>query len=141
MTLGIDIAEKYIGLEEVKNNLQLRQFFQKNSRNVDIDINPETTSWCAAFINACERTVGNKGTGKLNAQSFNIYGTEISSDNIQRGDILVFHFPFDSSWQGHVTYFDSKDASGNLNCLGGNQDNSVKYSIYDKQYLKHIRRP
>lgn len=138
---GIDIARKYLGLQEVRDKTAIIGFLASQARNKDIVIDPSVTSWCAAFMNACERASGNPGTGLLNAQSFNTYGSEITPDDAQEGDILVFHFPFDSAWQGHVTYFVSWDDADNLvKCLGGNQSNSVCYSNYVQDYIKHIRR-
>jgi uncharacterized protein (TIGR02594 family) len=140
---GIDIALKYEGLQQVRDNEKLRAFLQQESVHGDIAINPADTAWCAAFVNACERTAGNKGTGKLNAQSFLTYGMAINTwTQSQHGDIVVFHFPFDSPANGHVTYLDSWDDTDNLIlCLGGNQNHMVCVSRYLQDYIQAIRRP
>jgi uncharacterized protein (TIGR02594 family) len=139
--LGVDVAKKYIGLQEVRDNKQLKSLLHSMSINGDIAIDPAKTSWCAAWINFCQRSVGLKGTGMLNAQSFNTFGIEIKEEDAQEGDILVFHFPSDSEWQGHVTYFIEWDDDNNkVKCLGGNQSNSVCYASYSQDYIKHIRR-
>lgn len=138
---GIDIAKEKIGSHEVREKENLRHFFKTYARSGDIDIDPSKTSWCAAFINACERAVGYPGTGKLNAQSFNTYGKEVNQDDAQEGDIVVFHFASDEDWQGHVTYFvEWDDDTNTVKCLGGNQDNQVKYSNYSQDAIRHIRR-
>jgi len=139
--IGIDIAKQYIGLEEVKDGQEITYLLSTMAHNKDIVVVPSVTSWCAAWINFCERSVGNPGTGLLNAQSFNNYGTEINPDDSQEGDIIVFHFPSDSEWQGHVTYLHKWDDENNMvECLGGNQQNSVKYSAYNQDHIRHIRR-
>jgi uncharacterized protein (TIGR02594 family) len=140
--LGIEIAEEYMGLQQNRDNDRLRAFFEANSINGDIAIDPNTTAWCAAFVNACERKALRTGTGKLNAQSFLTYGTNVDNwNNVQKGDILVFHFPFDSPAQGHVTYFESWDDDNNLvACLGGNQNHMVCISHYVQDYIEGIRR-
>lgn len=139
--LGIDVAKKYIGLQEVRDNGKLRELLKLQAIDGDISIDPAQTSWCAAWVNFCERSVGNPGTGKLNAQSFLTYGEQIEEEDAIEGDIVVFHFPFDNAWQGHVTYFESwSDNTNQVLCLGGNQSNMVKYSNYVQDYVKEIRR-
>ena len=136
---GYDVAVTKIGLDEVKNNAAIREFLKAHAISGDIDINPARISWCAAFVNACEREAGKKGTGALNAQSFKSYGEEVSEDDISHGDIVVFHFPQDKPWQGHVTYFDSWDGD-DIVCLGGNQKNMVRKSVYSYDYVTNVRR-
>lgn len=140
MKLGIDVATGYIGCNETDDKKELMDFFKANAQNNDIVMDPTTVSWCAAFVNACEREVGNKGTGHLNAQSFRTYGNPVDLDTIRRGDIIVLHFPTTQDWQGHVTYYDSQDIHGNLKCLGGNQSNNVQYSYYSPKRIQAIRR-
>lgn len=138
---GIDVAKQHLGLQEVRDKTALIAFFAANSHNKDLCVDPSVTSWCAAFVNACERTAGKPGTGLLNAQSFKTYGKAIDVDDAQEGDILVFHFPFDSAWQGHVTYFSTwDDADNTVQCLGGNQSNMVCYSNYIQDYVTDVRR-
>lgn len=139
--LGIEIAKKYIGLDENQDTQEIMNLLESKAVNGDITINPAKTSWCAAWINFCERSVGNPGTGALNAQSFNTYGKEINQDDAVEGDILVMHFAEDAGWQGHVTYFVSWDDNANtVKCLGGNQSNEVRYSDYSQDAIKHARR-
>lgn len=140
---GIVIAHKYLGLQEVRDNKQLKALLHSQSIHGDIAIDPAKVSWCAAWINFCEREVGHKGTGKLNAQSFKTYGNPVKDfDDAKDGDIVIFHFPSDASWQGHVSYFSSwEDADNKVSCLGGNQHNCVDYSSYIQDYITDIRRP
>ncbi len=141
---GYDIAATMIGLHETKNNKEIAEFLKKHSVGGDIAIDPSATAWCAAFINACERAAGHKGTGRLNARSFLEYGKEIKNKDAEEGDILIFTRG-NSSWQGHVTYFDefTQDSEGHviIKALGGNQQDSVCYSYYGLKDLLGIRRP
>jgi len=141
--LGIEIAKKYLGFHEIRDNYTLRQLFKSKAVNGDIAIDPAKVSWCAAWINFCERSVGNTGNGHLNAQSFKTYGEDVTDwDSTKEGDIIVFHFPTEPAANGHVTYFVSWDDGANtVKCLGGNQDNEVKYSNYNQDYITAIRRP
>lgn len=139
--LGIDVAKKYVGLQQGLNNTQLRHLLASQAHNGDIAINPDTTSWCAAWMNFCERSAGNPGNGSLAALSFETYGNEVDPDHAQEGDILVFKFPFDAPGHGHVTYFVNwDDAANTVHCLGGNQSHMVKYSDYIQDYVVAVRR-
>ena len=137
---GIDIAEKFIGKHERRDTAELRAFFKKYSVDNDIYINPALIPWCAAFVNACERAVGNKGTGKLNARSFLQYGTPVDIKDAQRGDICIFKRGA-SAWEGHVSYYNEKISVQFLRCIGGNQMNEVNIRNYPKDHLLGIRRP
>lgn len=139
--LGIDVCKKYIGLQEVRDNKQIKALLASKAIHSDIAIDPAVTSWCAAWANFCEREVGNHGTGKLNAQSFKTYGTAVDFDKAQEGDIVVFHFSFDQPWEGHVTYFVEDNGNNTLKCLGGNQHNMVDYANYIWDAVTDIRRP
>lgn len=139
--LGIDVAKQYLGLQERDDRSELMSLLRSKSRGGDINIDPSRTPWCAAFVNFCERSVGNSGSGRLNAQSFRTYGSEVEDEDWQRGDIVVFHFPSDSPANGHVTYIDSwNDTAGTVTCLGGNQHDSVEYSTYSQEYVQAVRR-
>lgn len=136
--LGINTAQKLIGLNENKDTQNIMGFLKQYSKNNDIAINPVETSWCAAFVNACERSVGNPGTGSLLALSFKKYGKNIIKDDVEYGDILCFVFPSDAPGHGHVTYF-MHDNGDTVSCLGGNQQNEVRISEYNWKYVVAIR--
>ena len=66
---GHDVAENYRGMQEVKDKKKLMELFKKHTimdpSNSKQPVDPETTAWCSAFVTACEREVGNPGTGSL----------------------------------------------------------------------------
>lgn len=121
---GYDIALLYLGKEEIKDRTILQAFMAKHK----IYIDPATTPWCAAFINACERAAGNPGNGMLNARSFITYGHD-TTGNPSQGDIAVLKRG-NSPWQGHVAYFDSFVDKNTIKLLGGNQNDKVCFSNY-----------
>ena len=138
--LGIDVARTMIGWDENNDKSSIEGFLSDNAINGDISIDPSNIPWCSAFINACERSVGNKGTGRLNARSWIGMGTTVTLDNAQRGDIAIWDFEHDGT-HGHVTYIDSiADDQSTVTCLGGNQSNSVKDSTYNAGSLVSIQR-
>jgi len=137
------IAKSKLGLHEVRDNKKIREFLKSNSIKGDINIDPSTTAWCAAFVNACEREGGYIGNGRLNARSFLTYGDKVELKNAQQGDIVVFARG-GSTWQGHVAYLDKvvKDKSGRtlIQTIGGNQSDSVSIGWYTVDRLLGIRR-
>lgn len=139
---GIDVARQYVGLNESADKEKLMELFKAQAHDKDILIDPSKTSWCAAFMNATQRAAGGTGNGKLNAQSFLTYGEEVENfDDAEEGDIVIFHFPTDQDWQGHVTYFVKWNDDANvIMCLGGNQRNAVNIAAYSQDFIKKIRR-
>lgn len=136
---GIEVAKHYLSLNSTKDRAQIMELLK--SQGSDIAIDPKTIAWCSAWMNFCERSVGNKTLGKLNAKSWLTYGVEVSEEDAQEGDIVIFHWPEEPEANGHVTYFVSWDDSDNLvDCLGGNQSDSIRYSNYDQADIIGIRR-
>lgn len=134
MKTSYQVAMEYMGLQEVRDKLTLMNLFARYSKNGDLKIDPEATPWCAAFINVCEREIGNPGTGLLNARSFLDYGKPVKKGNEQQGDIVIFNFGEDS-YHGHVTYLSQIIDNETWECLGGNQSNKVQKTNYDTQYI------
>ncbi len=139
---GIDICKQYLGLEENKDRKQIMSLLNSKAYHGDIAIDPVTTSWCSAWINFCERSVGKTTLGRLNALSWEAYGQEVAEGDEQEGDIVTFQWDSEKgTGHGHVTYFiDWHDDTDTVKCLGGNQDNQVKYSFYPQHSIRHIRR-
>lgn len=134
---GYKIAKTMLGFHENKHTKQLDEFINKRvSAWKGLHVN--STPWCAAFVNACEREVGNKGTGLLNARSFVKYGQPVDIRNTKPGDIVVFSRG-GSVWQGHVAYVDGVER-GLIRTLGGNQSDSVSIGWYPINRVIAIRR-
>lgn len=139
---SIEIAKKYIGLQEVRDNKQLSALLKSQAIRGDIAIDPAKVAWCAGFVNFCEREAGNKGNGNLMARSFESYGQEIDWDDAQEGDIITFHFPNQPKENGHVAFFVRwYDDNNTVTVLGGNQNNKVCYNNYNQDDITAIRRP
>lgn len=138
---GIDICRKYIGLSEEKNNNQLMALLKSQAINNDISINPKDTSWCSAFLNFCERSIGKKGTGSLMARSWSKIGTDTLRSPVE-GDVVVFsdmaNDPPDPE-KGHVGYF-LRFEGNQVWSLGGNQGNKVCEKAFPRSKIIAIRR-
>ena len=137
---SVELAQGYIGLHERNHRGQLHQL---------TGVDPVRTEWCAAFVNAVLELdnipnlhdVGS--TAPLMARSFLSWGLPIESENIQRGDIVVFPRG-NQGWQGHVGFYIGQTVHDNglfYLILGGNQDQMVSVEKYTAKRALAIRRP
>lgn len=129
-----DIAKSMLGKGEVPDRATLQEFMRNGGANLD----PVTTAWCAAFVNASLGQAGQQGTGSNLARSFLKWGEAV--DTPQRGDVAVFSRGDPKSIYGHVGFFDSYAPDGRINVLGGNQSDHVSVSPYDTSRLLGFRR-
>lgn len=133
------IAKSYLGKTESKSeDVKTLAAFIKNSTGTDI--NPATTAWCAAFMNAVLGASGGKGTGKLDARSYLTWG--VSVDDPQVGDVVVLQRGSGgkNDWRGHVGFYMGTNEDGTIKVLGGNQSDSVSEDNYDANRVLGFRR-
>jgi len=131
----IEIASRFLGAHEASDRRTLSSFFKKSlGKNID----PVSTAWCAAFANSVLSQAGIEGTDSLLARSFLDFGTPV--DEPRRGDIVVLSRG-NSSWQGHVGFYQGKDENGNILILGGNQGNKVSVRPFSPSKVLGYRRP
>lgn len=134
MQSPMEIARGLLGAGEVPDRATLQEFMANGGQNLD----PVTTAWCAAFVNASLGQAGIQGTNALNARSFLDWGQAV--DAPQRGDIAVFSRGDPNSWQGHVGFFDGYNQDGTIRVLGGNQGDAVSLANYSPDTLLGFRR-
>ena len=130
-----DTASGFIGRNE--NVAGDREVLKSLFKQAGISVDPKMVAWCAAFVNAVLATNGLPGTGSLAARSFLNYGKETSSP--EKGDIVVLKRGGNSA-QGHVGFFDSFDARGNVRVTGGNQKDGVNTQTFSKKDVLSFRR-
>ncbi|CAK0748351.1 TIGR02594 family protein [Gammaproteobacteria bacterium] len=92
--------------------------------------------WCAAFVQCMLAEAGIFGTGEANAQSYLQWGDECKE---RLGAVAVFKRGTEP-WQGHVCFLLDWDKDW-LICLGGNQSDRVKISLYERDKLMGLRWP
>lgn len=100
----------------------------------------DSTPWCSAFVNWCFAMCNPpiKGTGSAAARSWLDWGTVLSEP--KQGCVVVFKRG-NNGMQGHVTFFDHIASDGRWACVGGNQSDQVKVSLYDPHEVLGIRWP
>jgi uncharacterized protein (TIGR02594 family) len=131
------VASNYIGLHESVNRRELKYL---------LGVDPVYYEWCAAFVNSVleESGIPSNKTHEysLMARSYLDWGVEVSPENIQAGDIVVFPRGT-QGWQGHVGFYVRSIMVDDLEyylILGGNQDNKVSIVRYAKHIALGIRR-
>ena len=128
------LASTLVGKGEVPDRALIQEYLANGGVNLD----PATTAWCAAFVNATLGQQGIEGTGSNMARSFLNYGEAV--DQPQRGDLAVFSRGDPNGPFGHVGFFDALNPDGTIRVLGGNQSNAVGYSNYGADNLLGYRR-
>lgn len=134
MANPLDIAASALGLDERGKRAALSDYLSTGGANLD----PATTAWCAAFVNATLQKAGQKGTGSNMARSFMDWGQAV--DKPQRGDIAVFSRGDANGPYGHVGFFEGYNPDGTIRVLGGNQGDAVSVASYSPDRLLGFRR-
>lgn len=139
--IHLDVAECYMGLTEDGSTRELMKFFKSEA---DMSVNPDTTHWCATFVNAVLFGSGIEGTRKANARSFLDFG--VPTKDPVPGDLVVFRRKGkedpEGNWMGHVGFVVDRfkeDGVWKVKVLGGNQSDSVKYSVFTEKDLLGYR--
>ena len=104
----LEIGRTALGMNENEQNAALRDYLATGGQNLD----PATTAWCAAYVNATLNQAGLEGSGSLAARSFLDVGTPV--DEPQPGDLAVFWRGSPDDWRGHVGFYQGMDPEGNI---------------------------
>lgn len=121
------------GVQGPENNPVILSFFDKTGK---IKVNDDETPWCSAFLNGIANDLGFKKSGLLNARSWLNVGVGVTSPSL--GDIVIFWRESPTSWKGHVAIYIKED-SNYIWCLGGNQNNEVNISKFEKSKVLGYR--
>jgi uncharacterized protein (TIGR02594 family) len=96
-----------------------------------------TTAWCSLCLNFYAKKMGYEYSNKLNARSWLSVGTEVMV--LQMGDVVVYWRNRKDSWEGHVGLYISEE-NGLIWTLGGNQNNGLNISLYNKNRVLGYRK-
>lgn len=114
----LTFARTMIGKGEKPDRAALMDYMKTGGANLD----PATTAWCAAFVNASLGHAHMQGTNSNLARSFMDWGEK--TDQPQPGDVAVFARTNDPTY-GHVGFYQGVNPDGTIRVLGGNQGNKV----------------
>lgn len=132
-----DALMAYSGYNEnnADQNAALAAFIKQNA---GLNINPASTAWCAAVLNAALGASGVQGTGKLNARSFLNWGIPV--DQPQPGDVVVFSRGPAGSGLGHTGIYMGSNPDGTIRVLSGNHADAVGVDNFSTSNLLGYRR-
>lgn len=131
----IATALNHLGLHEQKNRDEL---------TTKLGVDPVTTEWCAAFVNAVlskNDIPGSESVSEypLTARSFLKWGKP--TDDPKKGDIIVFPRG-NQGWQGHVGFYVRTEKINGTEyylVLGGNQEDKVTFDYYPVDFALDVR--
>ena len=122
----VGVASQYIGLGEGRGRDTLENFMGSGS------IVGSANAWCARFVNASLKAVGDSGTRSGIANSFLRWGKAVEAEAVKAGDIAVEHRGRGVDGRGgHVGIATGKTRIGRngqlqLELIEGNSSNQVK---------------
>jgi uncharacterized protein (TIGR02594 family) len=137
-TDSVITAQPYLGLQEREDRKEIKAL---------VGVDPVRVEWCAAFVNAVLELDGIEGSSSVSntplmARSFIDWGNTVDRSQVRRGDVVVFPRG-NVSWQGHVGFYvETQTHKGKEYwvILGGNQDNTVNYQLFDPTRAIAVRR-
>lgn len=135
----LDRAQALVGTAEVAGHLSNPEI-DAMFRDVGHPQYRDDTAWCAAFVGAMLERSGIKSTRKLTARSYQNWGTPVSVERIQPGDIIVTPRGREA-WMGHVEIAEEAPDRGRVLCIGGNESDAVRRGYTDLDKIIAARRP
>lgn len=102
------------------------------------------TAWCAVYVGAMLKRSGCTYKKTASSRAYASYGKEVLSisdiennwnsvrGQIKKGDILVFYRKGKTSAYGHVGFSNGTTTSTRVECLGGNQSDSLNIKSFPK---------
>lgn len=124
----LDVAKKYLGEHEIlgsKDNQFILDCFKHTGYKADHDEVP----WCAAFVCRVLDECGLPSTKSAAAVSYAHYGHPSA---LIPGSIVVFKW---ASGGHHVTFCHHLVDHDYVACIGGNQSDMVKISVFPRKYI------
>lgn len=99
-------------------------------------INKDETPWCAVFVQWCLKQAGRAYSYHANARYFLNYGQEKTEPEL--GDLVILWRGSKEGKEGHVGFF-IKQSGSSVYILGGNQNNQVNITEYNKSQVLGYR--
>lgn len=131
-------ARKDLGLTEVvgpASNPRIQYAINLAAKWLEKD--DSKTAWCGCMMGLwCIELGLAVPKAYYRAISWLDWGTAVEPGDEQLGDVVVMHRPGGN----HVTLFEGVATATTWNCLGGNQSNQVKSSLYGKSAVLGVRR-
>ena len=125
--MWLERARDLVGLREIAGPMHEPKVLQLWRDAKMPYVHDDETAWCAAFVSAMLERSMITSPRQPNARSFTTWGIDVLANGVAEipvGAILVWSRPPNPA-QGHVNFATARTADGAIECLGGNQSNSV----------------
>lgn len=99
----------------------------------------DEVAWCAAFAAYCLEMAQCESTHSARARSYEKWGLELEQP--RWGSVMVFSAPERGPAAGHVAFYTRHLSATLVECLGGNQGNSVSLAPFAVSQIVSIRTP
>lgn len=129
-------AFEEVGQKEIKGSKDNPRIIEYHSVT-SLKATDDEVPWCASFVCWVLEKCNMKSTRSAAARSYLDFGNKIYKP--KRGAIAVFARPPNPS-SGHVAFY-LYETDKQICVLGGNQDNQVKVSLYNRSNLLAYRWP
>ncbi len=130
-------------LSETADKAELISFFDATDHG-----KPTTLPhWCGAFVAHCLKSTPGVDIavppGSARAANWRGWGQTISpqSNDVPQGAVVVLSPEPGTNTSGHVAFFDRFDDKGGVSLLGGNQSDTVNYTVFRRSRIVHIGWP
>jgi uncharacterized protein (TIGR02594 family) len=133
----LEIAIQEIGTKEIPgatHNPRIVEYHRSTTLNPAYASRDET-HWCSSFVNWCVEKANYEGTDSALARSWLKWGKK--QEVPRRGCVTVFSRP-GSAYAGHVGFYIGETPT-RIKLLGGNQNDEVNISYYQKNRLLGFR--
>ena len=116
-----------------KKNNKIVEYFKKAGF---FNAGEDETPWCSVFLNAICMDLSLPRSKNMTARSWLTVGQRVATPEM--GDIVIFWRESPTSWKGHVGIYISESEEF-INVLGGNQNNEVNISKFEKSKVLEYR--
>jgi uncharacterized protein (TIGR02594 family) len=133
------VATQFKGLTEVHGSVDEPKILEMYRVAGHPEVQHDETPWCAAFVGACLRLSGYRGSDSLLARSYGKFGEDLKQQP-RRGCIVVLWRGDPNADTGHVAFYDH-DEDDHVVLLGGNQGDAVSTRAFPKTQVLAYRWP
>ena len=136
-----DIAQKYLGLKEIKGSKHAPLVVKMWSRIKLAGIKDDETPWCAAFVGSCLEEVNIKSSRSAAALSYEKFGQSVGYPVL---GAIAYKKRYNSAGKvigGHVGFVAGQNSKGQIMLLGGNQNDQVCIAPFNKSVILGYRWP
>ena len=108
------------------------------AKHTTLKATSDEIAWCSSFANYIVDTAGDLGTHSAAAKSWLNWGV-VLSDPVAGCIVVIDRHDTSNPNAAHVTFFVCEDAEGHIQCVGGNQGDRVKMSVFPKSKVLGYR--